>query len=218
MNDPKKKPRKSNPVKSAGPVAPGELPSLEQEIKDLLTRREVHFDEACDAFDQLDFCIHSGQRADFHFDAKEKRQEVALANWPETGIPQEHLFILDDLAARKALKFAPNSGLVVRDNLRRLYFFFDVTPLFLMPRQRVNRPIELNSALVKGKWLVDLRNSVQCATLLEVFEKIAVYHDNQEQIFHKFLACYGDFVGEVISEGGITRRPEHWLKDRDATR
>ena len=195
-----------------------ESESLEQEIKSLLDQRKVRYDNACDSFEQLDFCIHSEQRADFHFDAKEKRQEVQLTNWPDVGLPQEHLFILDDLAARKVLKFAPNSGLVVRDNLRRLYFFFDVVRLFLMPRWRVNRPIEYNHPTVKGKWLVDLRNGVECASLLEVFEKIAEYHDAQEEIFHKRLACYGNFLGEKVGEGGITRKQEHWLKDRDSTR
>ena len=116
------------------------------------------------------------------------------------------------------MKFAPNAGIIVRDNLRRLYFFFDVVRLFLMPRWRVNRSIEYNSPAIKGKWLVDLRNGVECASLLEAFEKIAEYYDAQELIFHKHLACYGDFVGETVGEGGIARKPEHWLKDRDATR
>ena len=195
-----------------------EGPSLEQEIKALLGGRGVHFDEATEAFDQLDFCIYSEQRGKYHFDAKEKVQKIQTANWPETSIPQEHLFILDDLAARKVLKFAPDSGLIVRDNLRGLYFFFDVLNLFLMPRQRANRRIGEGETLFKGKWLVDLRNGVQCATLMEVFEQIAAYHDEQAEIFHKRLACYGAYLGEQIGEGGITRQAGHWIKDRDVTR
>lgn len=195
-----------------------DLPSLEQEIRTLLTARSVHFDEATDAFDQLDFCIHSEQRGQFHFDAKEKVQKIKVANWPETAIPEEHLFILDDLAARKVLKFAPDSGLIVRDHRRRLYFFFDVLNLFLMPRMRVNRRIGEGEGLLKGKWLIDLRNGVQCATLIEVFEQIAAYHDEQDEIFHKRLACYGDYIGEQVGQGGITRQPGHWIQDRDVTR
>ena len=189
-----------------------------KEVKALLTRHRMSFDEACDSFDALDFCIRSPQRGDFHLDAKEKIQEIQAANWPETGVPQEHLFILDDLAARKLLKFAPNSGLVVRDNLRNLYFFFNVVDLVLMPRLRVNRRLGWGETVLKGKWLIDLRNGVQCASLLEVFEQIAVYHDMKEEIFQNALACYGEYVGEEIGEGGMTRRPEHWIRDRDATR
>ena len=194
------------------------LPSLEHEIRALVTARSVHFDEATESFDQLDFCIHSEQRGQFHFDAKEKVQKIKVANWPEVDIPEEHLFILDDLAARKVLKFAPDAGLIVRDNLRRLYFFFDVLNLFLMPRVRVNRRIGEGEGLLKGKWLIDLRNGVQCATLIEVFEQIAAYHDEQEEIFHKRLACYGEYTGEQVGQGGITRRPGHWIQDRDVTR
>lgn len=196
----------------------GDLLSLEQEIRALLEKHGVNFDEGCDSFDALDFCMHSEQRGGFYFDAKEKRQEIQMANWPDAGIPQEHLFILDDLAARKVLKFAPDSGVIVRDNMRRLYFFFDVVNLFLMPRLRVNRPIEWNNPAIKGKWMIDLRNGVQCASLMEVFERIAVFHDAQDEIFHKFLACYGDYQGEVIQEGGSKRQPQHWIKDRQATR
>jgi hypothetical protein len=190
--------------------------SLEQEIKNLLKHHRVNYDEACDSFDEPDFCIHSEQRGDFHLDAKEKIQEIRLANWPETGVPQEHLFILDDLAARKMLKYSPHTGLVVRDNLRRLYFFFDVVNLFLMPRVRVDRRI--GEDVFKGKWLVDLRNGVQCASLLEVFEQIAHYYDSQDDIFKGILACYGSYVGEEIGKGGIPRTSGHWIKDRQATR
>ena len=192
--------------------------ALEQEIIDLLTRRGVRHDAAVDDFSRLDFCIYSEQRGTFAFDAKEKAQPVKLANWPAVEIPEEHLFILDDRAARKTLQFAPNSGLVVRDNLRQRYFFFDVVRLFLMPRLRVNRPIALNRLELKGKWLVDLRNGVDCATLWEVFEQIAAYTDGQEHIFSGQKACYGDFVGETIPLAGETRRPEHWLHDRQTTR
>jgi hypothetical protein len=192
--------------------------SLEQEVRQLLAARRVQFEAYCDDFDRLDFCIDSPQRGRFCFDAKEKRQPVKMDNWPEAGIPQEHLFILDDLAARKALKFAPNSGLVVRDNIRGLYFFFSVVDLFLMPRRRVNRPIGSYDTKLKGKWLIDLRNGAQCASLLEVFERIAAYHDAQEEIFQNLLACYGDYHGEQVGRGGVTRQAEHWLRDRQSTR
>ena len=192
--------------------------SLEQEVRDLLSAREVSFQAFCEEFDNLDFCIDSPQRGRFYFDVKEKLQPVRRENWPETVIPREHLFILDDLAARKVLRFAPESGLVVRDNTRDLYFFFSVVDLFLMPRVRVNRPIGTYETKLKGKWLVDLRNGACCPSLLEVFERIAAYHDTRDEIFQNVLACYGDYHGEQVGEGGIVRQAGHWARDRKSTR
>lgn len=192
--------------------------SLEQEIKAYLNKHSIRFDEGCDEFDRLDFTIYSEQRGNFHFDAKEKRQPMQMANWPDVGIPEEFLFILDDLAARKTLMKAPRSGIVIRDNMQEKYFFLSVVDLTLMPRVRVNRPIERNLPALKGKWLIDLRNCQSCAGLLEVFKKIADYVDAFPDIFQNTLECYGSYIGEKIGSGGIIRRPEHWKQDVSSTR
>ena len=192
--------------------------SLEQEIKEYLKKHSMLFDEGCDEFDKLDFCVHSDQRGAFHFDAKEKRQKVQMANWPDIGVPEETLFILDDLAARKTLMKAPRSGIVIRDNVHTRYYFIPVADLVLMPKVRVNRKIDKNEPTLKGKWLIDLRNGQECPGLLEVFINIAHYVDAFPDIYQNTLECYGNFIGETIGSGGITRRPEHWDKDVSSTR
>ena len=192
--------------------------SLEQEIKEFLKLHGTQYQEGCNEFDKLDFCIHSQQRGDFHFDAKEKIQNIQPANWPDIGVPEEFFFILDDLAARKTLLKSPRSGIVVRDNLNSIYYFFSIVDLFLMPRVRVNRRIERNIPTLKGKWLVDLRNGTKARNLQEVFKAIAQYTDSFDEIFQNTLECYGSNNGEIIRQGGITRRPEHWNKDVSSTR
>lgn len=198
------------------------MPSLEQEIKTYFTANGIPFhDHSFDEqrFQRLDFGF--GDRSEkryFSFDAKEKRRRYNLSNWPDVGIPEQALFIIDDLAARKILMFAPNSGLIIRDNTTRRYYLFTVVDLYLMPKVRVNRPIQQRQQALKGKWLIDLRNGRRFSTLAEVFEAIDAYLDQREAIFGKELACFGEYVGEDIAQGGITRRPEHWQTDVKATR
>jgi hypothetical protein len=192
--------------------------SLEQEVKEYLQKRNILFDKGTDRFDALDFCVHSQSRGEFYFDAKEKRQKLRMTNWPDLGIPEECMFILDDLAVRKAIMKAPRSGIVIRDNVHIHYFFIPVIDLALMPKVRVNRKINRTEPTLKGKWLVDLRNAKGCVDLAEVFKCIANYIDAFPDIFQNILECYGNYIGETIGSGGITRRPEHWDKDVSSTR
>lgn len=192
--------------------------SLEQEIRTLFHLHRVAYDDHSDSFVHLDFGF--GDRTAkryFAFDAKEKRQSYAMQNW-QTPIPEAHLFILDDLACRKILLFAPNAGLLVRDTPQQRYLFFSVVDLFLMPKSRVNRPIRRNQAVQKGKWLIDLRNGYILPRLDDLFTAIDGYLDQRKAIFHKIHECYGDYVGEEIGTGGVERRPEHWDIDFGATR
>lgn len=105
---------------------------------------------------------------------------------------------------------------MIRDNLRPAYYLFTVVDLFLMPKLRANRPI--GEDLVKGKWLIDLRNGPSFPILADVFAGIAAYLDDREAIFSQMLGCYGAYVGEEIDAGGIRRRAEHWRVDVEETR
>ncbi len=195
---------------------------LEQEIAGYFREQGIPFHQHVaddQRFVRLDFGFGDLKtRRYFSFDVKEKRQRYQLRHWPETGIPEEHLCILDDLAARKVLAFAPNSGLIVRDNVRGHYFLFTVVDLFLMPRQRVNRPIARDVPGLKGKWLIDLRNGHVGTTLAEIFDAINAFLDARPAIFKTELACLGSYLGESVGTGGITRRPEHWTQDVEETR
>ena len=194
------------------------MPSFEQEIKQYFKQRRIGFDDHSGSYKRLDFGFGDARaKRYFSFDVKEKRQRYAMRNWP-TDIPEEHLFIIDDLAARKILAYAPNSGLVVRDNIRRKYVFFSVVDLFLMPKQRVNRKIQKHMQAFKGKWLTDLRSGQVRDTLDQVFSAIKAYLERRADIFVNVLECYGEYAGEEISEGGIVRRPEHWEVDVAETR
>lgn len=197
--------------------------SLEQEILAHFQQNTIAFHQHVvgeTRFARLDFGFGDrAQKRYFSFDAKEKRQRYNLANWPKIGVPEKYLFILDDLAARKILAFAPNAGLVIRDNLTRRYYLLSVVDLFLMPKVRVNRPISSGeTTLVKGKWLIDLRNGQACDTLAAVFARITAYLDQREALFSKELACYGVYEGESIAAGGILRQAEHWQRDIRDTR
>ena len=192
---------------------------FEQEIKNFLTEYQIPFEEHCESFTKLDFCYTATKsNFQFHFDVKEKRQRYAADNWPMNGKKEENVFILDDLGARKTVKFAPNSGIIIRDTLHKRYIFFSVVDLFLIPKIRVNRNINRNQPELKGKWLIDLRHGVSCDTLEKTFLAVKNYVLSQDEIFNKYLACYGIYVEENISGGGITRIAEHWDKDVYSTR
>lgn len=191
--------------------------SFEQEIKAYCVRKGIKFIDGSSTFDELDFTIYdqTGQNA-FHFDAKEKRQKYALSNWPDFA-PEPDLFILDDLAARKCLAHAPKSGILIRDNLRGAYFFFSVIDLALMPKKRLNRPINKNQPGAKGKWLINLRNGKQSHSLDAAISGIFSFLQDLPLVF-KTLECYGNYVGETIDSGGTVRKPSHWDRDVRSTR
>lgn len=194
------------------------LPSFEQELKQYFRHRQIGFDDHSGSFRKLDFGFGDREsKRYFSFDVKEKRQRYATRNWP-TEIPEEHLFIIDDLAARKVLAYAPNSGIIIRDNIRGKYFLFSVVDLYLMPKQRVNREIRKTVSSVKGKWMTDLRNGHAYDSLAEVFTGIEAYLNTREDIFLNILECYGEYAGEEIPRGGIVRRPAHWTVDVKETR
>lgn len=95
---------------------------------------------------------------------------------------------------------------------------FSVVDLYLMPKQRVNRTLKKNVQTLKGKWPIDLRNGQQFDGLADLFAGIDQYLDQREAIFLHTLACYGNYLGEEISRGGIDRVPQHWQIDVEETR
>lgn len=192
--------------------------SFEEELKNYMGSRNIPFQDHCASMDTLDFHLFDRNNDFiFSFDAKEKKQKYNLSNWPATEVPEEQLFIIDDLAARKILKESPRAGILIRNNLTENYIFFSVVDLMLMPKIRVNRPIKKNVATFKGKWLFDLRNGSSSDDLQGSFVKIREYIMSFDDIFTNILDCYGSYVGENISSGGIVRKPEHWDIDNSTT-
>lgn len=191
--------------------------SFEQEIRTFLSSSGIEFADRSSSFGELDFTLLENGQSVFTFDAKEKRQRYNPRNWPDY-LPEEELFILDDLAVRKALAFAPDSGICVRDNMNKKYFFYSIVDLALMPRLRVNRDIHRKVKEVKGKWLVDLSNASRADNLDALIDLIRKYIRDRDRVLFEILECFGSFKGEDIPSGGITRRPEHWDTDVSETR
>jgi hypothetical protein len=190
--------------------------SFEQEIAQYLENTNFPQENNCASNKLLDFTLYFGKRK-FHIDAKEKRQRINTVAWPTVDIPEEWMFIVDDLSARKLILFAPNSGLAIRDNVQGNYYFVNVVDLMLMPHKRVNRSLRNDDTILKGKWIVDLRNFVPCSGVDEIIVAAYGYMKSRTDIFSE-PACYGDYWGELIGLGGETRTRAYRDADYAATR
>ena len=194
------------------------MQSFEQEIKAFFKIHDLAYKDNSNSYKRLDFTVLLDEKWVFHFDVKEKRQHYNHKNWQLTPQSEPHAFIMDDLAARKILAFAPYSGMVVRDNLLGGYYFFSVVDLLLMPKTRVNRPIFKEKKTLKGKWIIDLRNGLKCNSLEQVYQLFKKYIDKREDLFIHIHDCYGNYVGEDIGELGEVRKSEYWDIDVKETR
>lgn len=192
--------------------------SFEQEIKDYFNRKDIRFSDGSSAYDQLDFTImdRNGQPV-FHLEVKEKRQQYNPKNWFPFA-PEVDMFVLDDLTVRKCLAYAPGSGVMVRDNFRGKYFFFSIVDLALMPRLRINRPINRRQPALKGKWLINLRNGKRASSLDKAIFHVRYYLRDLDETLFETLECYGKYVDEDIHQSGIVRRPLYWDTDVQSTR
>ncbi|MCZ6775556.1 MAG: hypothetical protein O7D34_03750, partial [Ignavibacteria bacterium] len=105
---------------------------LEQEIKSYLTAQKEPFKDQAKSHSDVDFFL---PRNGVHLDAKEKRQRFDMRNWKEAVMPQECLFIIDDLAIRKLLRHAPDSFCLIRDRSRMplAYYVYSIVDFLCMP-------------------------------------------------------------------------------------
>jgi hypothetical protein len=188
-----------------------ELP-FEKELRDFLQQKNAHFIDQTRGFYDADFALMLSDGARFALEVKEKRQSYTVQAWPQ-GVPETHMFILDDLTVRKCLGFAPRAGIAVKDFVGKRFVFFSVIDLALMPRVRVNRRIERNKPDLKGKWVIDLRHGKHAATLDDLLGHVQSYLASLHSILYEIHPCYGNYAGEAVGEGGITRRPDHWEQD-----
>ena len=191
-------------------------PSFQQEIRDLLTNRHIRFEDHSESYKELDFVINFGKSI-FHLDVKEKIQKYQTANWPKI-MPESEMFILDDLSVRKCLAYAPNSGILIRDNLNNRYYFFSVVDLALMPKTRANRPINKNQSGQKGKWVINLRNGKRFASSEDAIVYLNKFISEMGTILFEALECYGSYVNEKVKDAGIPRKPAHWDIDVNLTK
>lgn len=185
---------------------------FEQEIKQFLASHRIPVEDGTRSNTALDFHL---PRHNISFDAKEKAQPFSMKNWSEAPMPQENLFIIDDLAARKLLRHAPLSFCLIKDSsiAPTMYYIYSVVDLLCVPKRRVKRPIERTVKAFKGKWLLDLRDAAAFAGLADAIHYMLTYEKKFSLIFSEHIDCWGKYPSEEIKSSGSTRIAVHWKKD-----
>ncbi len=185
---------------------------FEQDIKSHLVDRREPFLDNTSSLTALDFAL---TRHNIQIDAKEKRQPFAMTHWKDASMPQEFLFIVDDLAIRKLLLHAPYSFTLIRDSSvsPSSFYVFSLVDFLCIPKLRVRRKIRRNVPTVKGKWLIDLRDAASFDTLSDSIDYIIQYPKKNNAIFRDHIDCWGSYPSERIGSGGTTRTAKYWKED-----
>lgn len=184
------------------------MKSFEVEIKDFLNHHHIPFTDNTGSLNALDFSLPD---VDLHFDAKEKKQHINLDNWRDSSVPEEHFFILDDLAARKILLKAPRSFLLIRDNVTGpAYYVFSIVDLLCMPKRRVRRRLDTGKEIFKGKWYIDLRYGRKTSSLNDGYASMMNYTELFPNVFQDHIDCWGSYEGENIITTGTPRKHRYW--------
>lgn len=162
----------------------------------LVSDGEFELLDATDSFDEIDFELGCrGKR--LHLEVKQKKQRYREAWVSAAQIPEEHLFILDELAARKLIMRSPRTYLLVNDVPGERDVVFGALELITMPKARINRSINGGMATFKGKWLIDLRNGEEVDSLESGFAFLKRRSSSEEE-FWKALACHGRYENEIL--------------------
>lgn len=152
--------------------------------------------DATDSFDEVDFELGCRGRRIF-LEIKEKKQRYREGWVAAADLEEEHLFILDELAARKIVLRSPRAYLLIRDAMLDRFSVLGALEIITIPKVRVNRSINGGVATFKGKWLIDLRNGEQTGSLSEVLAFIKRRSASEEEIW-KSLACHGRYEKENV--------------------
>lgn len=190
--------------------------SLEQEVKNKLEDMEVKYEDFTTSNKYPDFKIAfpvptnpEGGKS-FWLDAKEKIQHINLKNWLQTDIPEEGLFIIDELSIRRLLSLGLYSGVLIRTKEPLAYYFFSVLDFLFVPKLRANRiasPTE-----IKGKWMIDLRFKPMKETLAYAINSAYNYAFDLPKLIKQ-----SECIGEVPT-AGIPRTKAYRYIDYTTTR
>lgn len=185
---------------------------FEHDVKAYLSASGEHFADYTASHTSPDFHL---TRRNIYVEVKEKCQKFSMRNWKEAPMPQEHLFIIDDLAVRKLLLHAPGSFSIIRDSSISppMYYVYSIVDFLCMPKRRCRRTITKSITAVKGKWLVDLRDAAIFESLNDAMTYILHYPDKHKSIFETHLDCWGNYRSERIGKGGVTRTTKYWGED-----
>lgn len=186
--------------------------SFEQECRNFFTDYGIGYKDGTGG-SGTDFFL---EPVSFHLEVKEKRQYIKTSVWPTT-IPQDHLFILDELTVRKLFFAGSRSGLAIRTSIQNeaRYYFVDTLNLMLMPRTRANR--WMTDQHPKGKWLIDLRNTYECQDVEDIYRLINKYLQKIPDMQTR-SECWGEYVGEIVEKGGEERTWKQYTHDYKWTR
>lgn len=169
------------------------------------------FVDHTDSTTHPDFILYINRKP-FALEVKSKLQPVATRNWP-VDIPEQDLFILDELTVRKMMRSYGLDGAVAvwAGSTYHLYTLLD---LLIIPRTRVNR--DMGDGYLKGKWLIRLSHAAISGLSAEgVIEAIERYAAKQEELATASPCYRGDLS---VGRGGI-KRTRAWRKhDYETTR
>jgi len=190
----------------------GQKLSFEREVEELLQNRSVIYRSNVQSTKLPDFTI--GTSSAFHVELKEKRNRYSPKNW-KGEMPQQWMFILDELTVRKLTLTYSCSGIMVRDDSAVGYYFCGIICLLTMPRVRTNRM--MMGSYVKGKWILDLRNFKKADSLPGAMRNLKLYRASCIKDATQ-SACYGEYIGEDVGISGSDRTVEQIKHDYEATR
>jgi hypothetical protein len=177
--------------------------AFEEAVKAGLTTLGWEFQDNTTEHDRPDLYIFRrvrGEQVRVALELKEKRQPYR-SRWAEAaGVPEPELFVLDEVAVRKLLAWAPRAVLLFWDETQpaRPYALYTIIDLLCVPKVRVQRPIALNSPRLKAKWLLDRRHGRLLPDLNSAFTAIASYVDRELWDDLRRLETHGNFVGERV--------------------
>lgn len=104
----------------------------------------------------------------YFLEIKEKKQRYT-ERWTSLvhPLPEEHLFIIDELTVRRGMDKYPYVYFLLRDRLLDRTVLAPAWEMIAIPRVRVDRH-------GKGKWLIDIRN----------FTEVALHPGQDREFFH----------------------------------
>ena len=183
--------------------------SLQQEVREYLTRRRIEYLDNTTSFKALDFTLQREGRGPLRIGGQ--GETAVLSRRPLADIDSGTRPLHSGRSDRAQMPgLCAASGVLVRDNCRSRYGFFSVIDLALMPRERVNREIDRGTKALKGKWMIDLNNSALANSLDGVFDHIRRYLVEMDSALSESLPCLAHTWGRPSKPRGKTRRPRHW--------
>lgn len=164
--------------------------------------------------DKIDFILEFNQNR-LAIDCKVKNK-MYREKWHELlGVPEKDTFIFDETAIKKLFFEYPYGFMLVFDKPSNMHVIFNCLDLLFIPKKRINRQIEKNHVLIKGKWIVNFNWGHKFESIDLSFDYITQFISNEVEKKIKQLECYEIPVAEKIItlDKEYSRKPYYWTKD-----